>query len=682
MSKTINDILKAVDADNTSSWEMQKEYKDDIIFSRVSQWNQWLEQYTSLEYKGQFDVIRGEIRRLMAEMLSNPIQVRFRPMENSTEDDAELLEGMYRTDMRDNRSMNALKIAMRNQLEGGFGAWRLVTEYEDDGLGGNTQVINRHAIHDTASCCLWDSNARTMDKSDAKHCTIITGYSHAAYEELAKENDWDASIASLSPKSNLWIFHWVNQDKIYVGEHYALEERADKVFYFEGPNGEVETHYKSDMKKVIDDLDARDFIKVSEKKVTRTDVNKYIVSGTTILEGPIRVAGKHIPVVPVYGEWSIIEAKEVYEGVVRLAKDGQRLRNAILSYNTDIMLRSPRKKPFFFQEQIQGYEHMYEGENDYPYYLVNRVNMNGEDLPAGAMSYLENPEISQQSAFLLDQATASVKEVTTDGVSAEGAMASRMAEGSIQALNKRTDLETFIFQDNFATAMRRDGEIYMSMRAEIFDTEREVVITGVDNKETKKVINQQQINFQAGQVETVNRTDGKFEVWTDVGPAYQTQKEQNRDQLLQLMQTMNPQLDPEGYKIAQLSYYTMLEGPGYDLLRDYANKQLLIMGLREPEDEQEMMMLQQIQQQQAMQSQQPSPDMLAAQSMMVEAKNKEAKLHIDMYGKESDRMRVNIEAQEAQVDAMLKKQDFGLRQYETQVNAQAKMLSGMMGQSR
>ena len=206
MSKTINDILKAVDADNTSSWEMQKEYKDDIIFSRVSQWNQWLEQYTTLEYKGQFDVIRGEIRRLMAEMLSNPIQVRFRPMENSTEDDAELLEGMYRTDMRDNRSMNALKIAMRNQLEGGFGAWRLVTEYEDDGLGGNTQVINRHAIHDTASCCLWDSNARTMDKSDAKHCTIITGYSYAAYEELAKENGWDATIASLSPKSNLWIF--------------------------------------------------------------------------------------------------------------------------------------------------------------------------------------------------------------------------------------------------------------------------------------------------------------------------------------------------------------------------------------------------------------------------------------------------------------------------------------------
>ncbi|EHK8245578.1 portal protein, partial [Shigella flexneri] len=142
---------------------------------------------------------------------------------------------------------------------------------------------------------------------------------------------------------------------------------------------------------------------------------------THILKDREKIAGEHIPIVPVYGEWSFAGDKECYEGVVRLTKDGQRLRNMIMSFNADIVARSPKKKPTFFPEQIEGYEYMYGGNDDYPYYLQNRTDENGNDLPIGPISYMENPEVPQANAYMLEAATNAVKEVASLGVDAQAA---------------------------------------------------------------------------------------------------------------------------------------------------------------------------------------------------------------------------------------------------------------------
>ncbi|MDI8799783.1 hypothetical protein MJM59_28265, partial [Salmonella enterica subsp. enterica serovar Montevideo] len=42
--------------------EARREAKNDLFFSRVSQWDDWLSQYTTLQYRGQFDVVRPVVR--------------------------------------------------------------------------------------------------------------------------------------------------------------------------------------------------------------------------------------------------------------------------------------------------------------------------------------------------------------------------------------------------------------------------------------------------------------------------------------------------------------------------------------------------------------------------------------------------------------------------------------------
>ena len=140
---------------------------------------------------------------------------------------------------------------------------------------------------------------------------------------------------------------------------YYREVINDKILTFEDIFGEQVKYYDTQIKDVEDDLIDEGYELVDEETVERYQVVKYIASGSEILAEEI-VAGEEIPVVPVYGERAFVEGEEYYEGITRLAKDPQRLRNFQMSYLADIVSQSPRPKPIFYAEQIQGYEDMYQ----------------------------------------------------------------------------------------------------------------------------------------------------------------------------------------------------------------------------------------------------------------------------------------------------------------------------------
>ena len=142
-NERLNAILCQFDIDWASGDEARTEATNDLYFSRVSQWDDWLSEYTTLQYRGQFDVVRPVVRKLVAEMRRNPIDVLYRPKDGASPDAADTLMGMYRTDMRHNAARSAVNVAVREQIECGVGHWRLVTEYEDNNLTSRNQVIRR-----------------------------------------------------------------------------------------------------------------------------------------------------------------------------------------------------------------------------------------------------------------------------------------------------------------------------------------------------------------------------------------------------------------------------------------------------------------------------------------------------------------------------------------------------------
>lgn len=639
-NERLENILCRFDADWTASEEARTEAKNDLFFSRVSQWDDWLNQYTTLQYRGQFDVVRPVVRKLVAEMRKNPIDVRFRPKDGRPPEVADILMGMYRSDMQNNTAKTSVNVAVREQVEAGVGAWRLCTEYEDQDPTSNNQVIRREPIHGACSHVIWDSKSKQIDKSDANHCTLIHALSRNGWKGFAEKHGLDEENIPSFQSPNDWVFPWITQDTIHVAEFYEVEEKQELAFIYQHPlTGEPVSYFKSDITKVIDELADSGMVKIAERKVTRRRVYKSILSMTSILKDKQPIAGEHIPIVPVYGEWGFVEDKEVYEGVVRLTKDGQRLRNMIMSFNADTVARTPKKKPFFFPEQIADYEFMYTGTDDFPYYLINRTDENGGDLPPAPISYMDNPEVPQANAYMLEAATNAVKEVATMGVDAEAA-GGQVAFDTVNQLNMRADLETYVFQDNLATAMRRDGEIYQSIVNDIYDIPRNVTVTTEDGSEHDVQLMTEVVDYQSGDKVVLNDIRGRYETYTDVGPSFQSMKEQNRAEIGELLQKV-PAQHP-AWNILLLQFLTLLDGKGIDITREYATKQLVLQGLKKPETPEEQQWVMEAAQQQ----QQPDAAMVQAQGVLLQGQ-------ADLQKAQNDQQRIQVDALKAQADIEL-----------------------------
>lgn len=608
-------ILERQDCAWSATQDVRERASDDLIFARVTQWDDSLD-WCSLEYRGEFNLIWKERQRLISELRANQIAPSFKPVDGADPDSGDIYNGMYRTDMRDNCSKEAIDVATDDVIDAGFGAWRLVTEYVSSSNDmDNRQVIKRMPIHEANNVVFFDGNAKLKDKSDAMWCHIITRFNEEGIDELAEGYGFDASdVTSFSIPSESYVFPWRNSKTTYtVGECYEREKKTEKIVIMEHPIKGVQAFKRSEVKEVLDDMISQGWITLGQKTREYFKVVKYLVTNTKILHGPELVAGEHIPVVPAYGNISRVEGTEIWSGITRLAKDPQRLYNMQMSYLADIAAKGPRRKPIFTPKQVQGLQHMWESQNNYPYYLLNDVDSTGGALPPGPVGYVEPESVPEATVAALQAARRGVEDVTSPGMP-QDYMDPEASGKALMAVQTRIDNQSFVYMDNIADAIRRDGVIYASMVKAIFDTEREVTLTDYQGEESKAVIMESIQDMKSGEWVTLNDlTRGRHEVYVDVGPAWQSQKQQSRAELLEIYQTA---ANPEVQNIVLMQYLMLLDGEQNEMLRKYARRNLLQMGLIEPTTQEDVQYLQQLQ----AQAQQPDPQAEAlAQALQAQA---------------------------------------------------------------
>lgn len=671
---------------------------DDMLFYHCTQWDDTVLGESTLQYKGQFDVLRKAGRQIIADLRSNPIQIDFVPKAESRDDGADLIDGLYLTDDRANSTLEAYDNGVAEAVVCGVGAWELYTAYASNRAGIDHQIIKRRPVYEANNNCFWDPNAKALDKSDANYVSILNAYSPDGYEILCDElcgeetdDDEDEGKESRAKKKKRekeearrpssfaepeqsYVFPWMGtgNDLIYVVSFYHRRKVKDKVITFTDPMGQPLVLRESDLSEVMDDLIDDGYEIVSEREITRWEVRKYIASGEKILNGKVGkngeregevIAGEHIPVVPTYGERAFIEGEEHYEGITRLAKDPQRLRNFQLSYLADIVSRSPRPKPIFNPEQVQGYEFMYEengADSNYPYLLQNRMDGNGQPLPIGPVAIMPEQTIPQALMASIELSRQAVEDVANPGLPQDIADPD-LSGKAVNALTNRLDQQSIVYQQNLKHAKRRDAEIYASMAAEVYDAPREVTLTQPDGTTKKAKIMEMVQDKETGELIALNDlTNTEFEVYAEIGPSYASKKEQTIDQLGQMASAMAP-IDPQLSKMLVLQQLTLIQGVGMDDIRKYARKQLVLSGAVDPTTPEEEQMLAEAAQQQ----QQPDPNLVLAQAEMEKAKaaqmnaqrmamndqmtaqNNQAKTQIDAFRAQTDRAAVEVDAQQA-----------------------------------
>jgi hypothetical protein len=678
MALTLNELQKKHDTGFVSGQVTRERGADDMVFFYVTQWDDALLSESQLAYRGEFNIVKKAGRDILAGLAENPVQVDFEPKGATREDAAELLDGIYRTDDNLNHSIEAYNQADQEAVVCGMGAWELYTEYVSSRSGDERQVIKRRPIFEANNNAYCDPNAKLLDKSDAEWWSILTAYSEDGYkkyvEELTGEEPPENYADSFKNPEQSYAFPWIGGEgkKIYIVSFYHRAKVKDKILTMVDPFEQVKVLRESDLTEVMDDLIDAGFEVESEKEIERWEVRKYIASGSEILNGEKDpetgerggevIPGEYIPVIPEYGEHAWIEGEEHYEGVTRLAKDPQRLRNFQMSYLADITSRSPRPKPIFWPEQIAGFEDMYReagADSNYPYYLQNRKAGDSGDMPIGPVAQMPEQTIPQALIASIELSREAVSDVANPGL-AQDVADPDLSGKAVYALQNRIDKQAVVYQEHRKHSKRYDALVYSSMAAEILDIPQEVSITKPDGTRTTAMVMEQVLDAETGDIVTLNDlTNSEFEVYSTIGASYSTQKEQTIDRLKEMMADLPPG-DPNR-EILMLKVLALMDGVNFDDVRNHANKRLLIMGVKEPETDEEKQMLAELQQQ----GDEPTAEMVLAMAEMkkgeasemknqidllkiqLSAKNEDQKRMIDGFKAETDRMDTQIDAQEA-----------------------------------
>ena len=641
---------------------------DDLVFYWVTQWDDNLLGEAQLQYRGEFNILRKAGRQIIQDLRANPVQIDFQPKADARDDGADLIDGLYLTDDRLNTTLEAYTNCVGETVVCGVGAWELYTEYESNRIGNENQVIRRRPLYEANNNVFWDPNAKLLDKSDANYVSILTAYSHDGYKELVKELTGEEITSDImdsfkNPEES-YSFPWAaGQNKhIYVSTFYHREKVKDKIHTVIDLFGQPMLVRDSDMTEVMDELIDTGYQLVATREFVRWQITKYVASGERIL-ATYAIAGENIPVVPMYGERAFVEGEEHYEGVTRLSKDPQRLRNFQMSYLADIVSRSPRPKPIFNPEQIQGFEFMYEengADNNYPYLLQRRMTTTGETLPQGPVAQMPEQKIPDALIASLDLSRQAVEDVANPGLPQDIADPD-LSGKAVLALQARLDQQSMVYQENLKHAKRRDAEIYVSMAIEVYDAPRNVTLTNPDGSRNTASIMETVMDKETGEMVTLNDlSNAEFDVYAEIGPSYTSKKEQTLETLGN-MATSVAANDPAMHKMLVLKMMTFMDGVNMDDVREYANKQLVLSGFKPPENEEEEAILAQAQQAGSepdaatilayAEDKKAQAQMLKEQRQAVfdqaKIENERAKTNIDIFEAQTDRIDTQIEAQKA-----------------------------------
>jgi len=580
------------------------------------------------ENKPKFEVnkIALAVMRIISEYRNNRITVDFVSKDGAENDKlADTCDGLYRADEHDSVANEAYDNAFEEAVGGGFGAWRLRTTYEDDEDEDNErQRIQIEPIFDADSSVFFDLNAKRQDKADARFCYVIYSMTYESYKEEWNDDptDWPKII-------HQYEFDWCTPDVVYIAEYYKVEDVTETIRIFRAIDGTEERYKSSDFTEdpnLEETLAAIGSVEVRQRKIKSRKVHKYIMSGGRILEDAGYIAGKCIPIVPVYGKRWFVDNVERCMGHVRLAKDAQRLKNMQLSKLGEISALSSVEKPILTPEQIAGHQLMWAEDNlkDYPYLLINPItNADGSQAISGPVAYTRSPAIPPAMAALLQVTEQDMQDILGNPQAGEKVV-SNVSGKAVEMIQQRLDMQTFIYMSNFAKAMKRCGEIWLSMAKDVYIEEGRQMKVITDNGDTDSVtLMQPTIDQETGEVKMANDLGAaKFDVDVDVGPSSSSKRAATVRALTGMMQITQ---DPETLQVLGAMAMMNMEGEGVGDVQDYFRKRLIRMGVVKPTDAEAEALMAEMQ----AAGQQQDPNAIFLQAAAEEAVAKAARARAD-----------------------------------------------------
>lgn len=514
-----------------------------LKFRNLEQWDQQVKNTRETDPEGArpclvLDKTNQAVRQVVNDIRQNRPSIKVRPADDYADKrTAEIYQGIIRHIEACSNADIAYDTGAEQAVDGGFGYWRIVTEYCDE--MSFDQDIRIKRVRNRFSVYLGEH--QEPDGSDAKYGFVAEKMSledfKAQYPD-AKKTDFSASV------DGTWV---VSDDQLIVAEYFYIEYESAEIALL--PDGQVVR--KSEVPQGITPVKTRKtrLPRVKWAKITQLEVLET-------RDWP----GKTIPIPEVVGNELDIEGKRYLSGMITAAMDAQRMYNYAGSSFVESVGLAPRAPWVIAEGQIEGHENDWKTANrrNLSALIYKPVLMEGANgpiavpapqrqsppgIPSGWQAVMANSEHDIQGAMGL------YRESLGESSNAKSGRA-------ILARQKEGDTGSFHYADNQLRAVRYTGQCLVDLIPKIYDTKRIARILGEDGKEeyaqidpelqdeTGRKIAYKEREREDGSIEKIyNLSVGRYDVIVSAGPSYTTKRQEGAEFLMNVSQS-SPQLMP------------------------------------------------------------------------------------------------------------------------------------------
>lgn len=470
------------------------------------------------------------IRLVTNEQRKNKPAGKVLPVDGKSDPEvAEVLNGVIRHIHVASHADVAHDTACESQVTIGEGYWRIVTDYCNE--RSRDQDIRIQPIKNSFSVYL-DPDSLKQD-SVGRLCEygfitqrLPTQQYKADFPDAKSRVDWD----DLQLGDD--VYSWFDDEGVTISEYFYVEKRKAKLVFWSDGSATIDDEMPKHVGLLPD----------GERETTLRSVKWCKVNGIEVLEETDWL-GKYIPIVRIVGnEWDV-EGELVTAGIVRNAKDPQRMINYWDSQEAEMLALAP-KAPFIgavgqFVTKTDDWRDANIKNLAYLEYDPHEVN--GQLLPPPQRV---GPPMAMIGIIEAKRAAADALQAVIGQYNPSlGADAKEKSGIAIRARQQQADMGTYHYQDNLARGIEYETEILLDLIPKVIDTRRVVRIIGEDGEPDTATMNvgqgQAVIEEQdeAAAIQKIyDPSVGTYDVTVSTGPSFQTKRQEAAEFLTQAAQ--------------------------------------------------------------------------------------------------------------------------------------------------
>jgi hypothetical protein len=520
------------------------------------------------------DLTSGPIKLVMNQQRMARPGITISPVGHGTDPKkAEYWQGIIRRIERLSGAGRAYTWAGQHQVKMGRGFWKVLSQWVGSGF---KQDIRIHEI-DNQHTVYCDPTTKKLDGSDKRWAIVWCDYTHEDYIALYGESKLSEAIATKAWQSvGDSPPEWITSKHCRVAEYYYLEpETREKWLLSTGEEvwaDEVPTTAGREKGKFAKVPALPDGVSIHMKRDVTTDrVQCCILNGMGEKLEEKRIPGELIPVVQIYGERRNIDGKVDYRGMVRMAKDANRMEDFCESSLMEA-IGNAKTAPWLAEwTQIADFAEIWQTSNRVSYAVLpyKAQTVNGAALPppirVPAGVDVSHITLAAQRMQNHVRTIAGQQDVFSNESAAEQG---RLSGRAYNFRRQQQELGTSDYMENLGDGIVLTAKIIMGQAREIYDTPQILRIVGADEKESAVVTYLGPEQEQAAQgmltqsiteMMDLSGEPDDFDVAVSAGKRHDTARQETVDTLVDLIPRLQ---DPKMQQDATVALVKNMDGAG------------------------------------------------------------------------------------------------------------------------